>query len=136
MNMQSALPAAPVMSERRVALIGALLAAIGPISMALFTPAMPEIVEAFATEEAAVKMTMSLYFGGFAFAQLVCGPLSDAFGRRPVTIAFMGIYLAASIFALLAPTIELLITARFLQGVGGGGRRGDFPRAGARSLHA
>jgi DHA1 family bicyclomycin/chloramphenicol resistance-like MFS transporter len=118
MNMQSALPAAPVMSERRVALIGALLAAIGPISMALFTPAMPEIVEAFATEEAAVKMTMSLYFGGFAFAQLVCGPLSDAFGRRPVTIAFMGIYLAASIFALLAPTIELLITARFLQGVG------------------
>jgi DHA1 family bicyclomycin/chloramphenicol resistance-like MFS transporter len=118
MNMQPPLASAPVMSERRTALIGALMAAIGPISMALFTPAMPEIVSAFGTTEAAVKMTMSLYFGGFAFAQLVCGPLSDAFGRRPITIAFMGIYLAASIFALLSPTIELLIAARFLQGIG------------------
>jgi MFS transporter, DHA1 family, multidrug resistance protein len=118
MNMQSTLAAAPVMSERRVALIGGLMAAIGPISMALFTPAMPQIVHAFGTTPAAVKMTLSLYFGGFAFAQLVCGPLSDAFGRRPVTIAFMAIYLAGSIFSLLSPTIELLIAARFLQGAG------------------
>ncbi|MEI5678931.1 MULTISPECIES: multidrug effflux MFS transporter [unclassified Mesorhizobium] len=118
MNMQPPLASAPVMSERRTALIGALMVAIGPVSMALFTPAMPEIVNAFGTTEAAVKMTMSLYFGGFAFAQLVCGPLSDAFGRRPVTIAFMAIYLAGSIFALLSPTIELLIAARFLQGIG------------------
>lgn len=118
MNMQSSFPPVAVMSERRVALIGGLMAAIGPISMSLFTPAMPEIVHAFGTTQAAVKMTLSLYFGGFAFAQLVCGPLSDAFGRRPVTIAFMAIYLAGSIFALLSPTIELLIGARFLQGVG------------------
>jgi DHA1 family bicyclomycin/chloramphenicol resistance-like MFS transporter len=118
MNMQSTTLPAPVMTERRVSLIGALLVAIGPVSMALFTPAMPEIVHAFGTTEAAVKMTLSLYFAGFAFAQLVCGPLSDGFGRRPVTIAFMAIYLAASVFALLAPTIEMLIAARFLQGVG------------------
>lgn len=110
---------APIMSERRVALIAGLLVAIGPISLALFTPAMPEIVEAFGTTEAAVKMTLSLYFGGFAFAQLICGPLSDGFGRRPVTLAFMGIYLAASVLALLAPNIETLIVARLLQGVGG-----------------
>ena len=118
MNMQTVSPPAPVMTERRVSLIGALLVAIGPVSMALFTPAMPEIVHAFSTTEAAVKMTLSLYFAGFAFAQLVCGPLSDGFGRRPITIAFMAIYLAASVFALLAPTIEMLIAARFLQGVG------------------
>jgi DHA1 family bicyclomycin/chloramphenicol resistance-like MFS transporter len=118
MNMQSVSPPVPVMTERRVSLIGALLVAIGPVSMALFTPAMPEIVHAFGTTEAAVKMTLSLYFAGFAFAQLVCGPLSDGFGRRPVTIGFMAIYLAASVFALLAPTIEMLIAARFLQGVG------------------
>ena len=71
---------APLMSERRVSLIGALMVAIGPLSMALFTPAMPHIVDAFGTTEAAVKMTISLYFAGFAFAQLVCGPLSDGFG--------------------------------------------------------
>ncbi|WP_378947068.1 multidrug effflux MFS transporter [Mesorhizobium sp. ANAO-SY3R2] len=111
-------PTAPIMSERRVSLIGGLMVAVGPISLALFTPAMPEIVHAFGTTEAAVKMTLSLYFGGFAFAQLVCGPLSDGFGRRPITLAFMAIYLAASVLALVAPNIETLVVARFLQGVG------------------
>lgn len=110
--------AVPVMSERRVSLIGGALVAVGPISMSLFTPAMPEIVHAFGTTEAAVKMTLSLYFAGFAFAQLICGPLSDGFGRKPVTFAFMTIYLVASLFALFAPTIEALIAARFVQGFG------------------
>src|SRR5262245_14285819 len=101
--------AAPcLMSERRVGLIGAMLTAIGPISMALFTPAMPEIVNAFGTTEAAVKLTLSLYFAGFAFAQLVCGPLSDGFGRKPVIVAFMAIYLVASLGALVAPDINIL----------------------------
>ena len=111
-------PVAPVMSERKVSLLGAMLVAVGPVSMALFTPAMPEIVHAFGTTEAAVKMTLSLYFAGFALAQLVCGPLSDGFGRKPITVAFMAIYIVASALALFAPTIELLIAARFLQGVG------------------
>jgi DHA1 family bicyclomycin/chloramphenicol resistance-like MFS transporter len=110
--------ARPLMSERRVSLIGALLVAIGPVSMALYTPAMPEVVRAFATSESAVKLTLTLYFGGFACAQLIAGPLSDALGRRPVTFAFMGIYCAASLAALYAPTVEALMLARFVQGVG------------------
>ena len=118
MNMQTSVLPAPVMSERRVSLLGAVLVAIGPMSMALYTPAMPEIVHAFGTTEAAVKLTLSLYFAGFAVAQLICGPLSDGFGRKPVTYAFMSIFLVASLIALLAPTVELLIAARFLQGVG------------------
>ena len=118
MSVQRAVDAAPVMSERRVSIIGAMLVAIGPVSMALFTPAMPEIVHAFGTTEAAVKMTLSLYFAGFAMAQLICGPLSDGLGRKPVVHVFMGIYLLASVMALLAPDIETLIAARFLQGVG------------------
>src|SRR5690606_8651930 len=119
MNVHPSNPVTPpLMSERRVSLLGALLVAIGPLSMALFTPAMTEIVRAFGTTEAAVKMTLSLYFAGFALAQLVCGPLSDGFGRKPVALAFMAIYLVASALALFAPTIELLIAARFLQGVG------------------
>lgn len=108
----------PVMSERRVSVIGAVLVAVGPVSMALFTPAMPELVRAFGTTEAAVKLTLSLYFAGFAMAQLVCGPLSDGFGRKPVALAFMSIYLVASALALFAPSIEFLIAARILQGVG------------------
>jgi DHA1 family bicyclomycin/chloramphenicol resistance-like MFS transporter len=116
--MNAPVPPAPVMSVRRVTLIGALLIAVGPISMALYTPAMPEIALAFATSDAAVKMTLTVYFAGFAFAQLVCGPLSDGFGRRPVTLGFMGVYLTASLIALYSPNIETLILARFLQGIG------------------
>lgn len=120
MNMVSSKPASarPLMSERRVSLICALIVTIGPVSMSLFTPAMPRLVEAFGTTESMVKFTLSLYFAGFAVAQLVCGPLSDGFGRKPVTFGFMSIYLAASVLAVFAPTIELLIAARFLQGVG------------------
>ncbi len=116
--MQAPVAVPPLMSERRVAIIGALLVALGPVSMALYTPAMPEIVRAFGTTEAAVKLTLSMYFAGFAIAQLFCGPLSDGFGRRPVTVAFMGIYLVASTLALFSPNVHVLIAARFLQGVG------------------
>jgi MFS transporter, DHA1 family, multidrug resistance protein len=118
MNIRSEAAPAPLMSERRVSFLGAMLIAVGPISMALYTPAMPEIVQAFGTTESAVKMTLSLYFAGFAVAQLVCGPLSDGLGRKPVTFAFMAIYAVASLLAVLAPSIEFLIAARFLQGFG------------------
>ncbi|APH70242.1 multidrug effflux MFS transporter [Aquibium oceanicum] len=106
------------MTERRVGLIGAFMVAVGPVSMALYTPAMPEIVDAFGTTEAAVKLTLSLYFAGFAFSQLICGPMSDGFGRKPIIIAFMTLYLAASVVALFAPNVEILIAARFFQGAG------------------
>ncbi|MCP1199149.1 multidrug effflux MFS transporter [Notoacmeibacter sp. MSK16QG-6] len=110
--------AAPIMSERRVSLLGALFVAIGPISMALYTPAMTQIVDAFGTTEAMVKLTLTLYFAGFAVSQLIAGPLSDALGRRPVTIIFMAIYFLASVAALFAPSVGFLIAARFVQGVG------------------
>ncbi|MEO5323556.1 MFS transporter [Mesorhizobium sp. CC13] len=109
---------AGVMSERRVTIVSAVLAGLGPASLSLFTPAMPEIVHAFGTTEDAVKMTLGLYFAGFAVTQLVCGPLADGFGRKPVTLAFLGIYLVGSLGALLAPSIEVLILSRLLQGAG------------------
>jgi DHA1 family bicyclomycin/chloramphenicol resistance-like MFS transporter len=110
--------ARPLMSERRVGMIGALLTTIGPVSMALYTPAMTEIVRSLETTEALVKLTLTLYFGGFACAQLVAGPLSDALGRRPVTFLFMAIYTAASFVALFASDVGVLMGARFMQGVG------------------
>lgn len=106
------------MTERRVGIVGGLLAAVGPVAMSLYTPAMPEIVSDFGTTESAVKLTLTVYFGGFCFAQLICGPLSDGYGRRPITILFMSIYLAASVLALFAPTIEVMVLARLLQGIG------------------
>jgi DHA1 family bicyclomycin/chloramphenicol resistance-like MFS transporter len=102
----------------RTALLGALIVALGPISLALYTPAMPTLVEAFATDPATVKLTITLYFLGFAFAQLVCGPLSDAYGRKPVALSFFSIYLVGSVVAVFAPTITWLLVARALQGIG------------------
>ena len=113
-------PTRPVMSERRVAAVGAVLTMVGPVSMMVFTPAMPEMVRAFGTTEAMVKLTLSFYFAGFAISQLICGPLSDGFGRKPAVYGFIGIYLVATLFGLFAPTIEGVIAARFLQGVGAG----------------
>lgn len=120
--MTAPLRAAPApavaVSERRVAIVGAAMVALGPVSLALYTPAMPDIARAFATTPAAVHMTLTAFFGGFAVAQLVCGPLSDAFGRKPVGLAFLALYLAGSVGAALAPSIDVLVATRLLQGIG------------------
>ncbi|WEZ82058.1 multidrug effflux MFS transporter [Rhizobium sp. 32-5/1] len=106
------------MTERRTSMLGALLATLGPISMSLYTPAMPQLVEAFGTTESAIKLTLSFYFAGFAFAQLLAGPLSDAFGRRVATLSFLAIYLAGSLLAAYAPSVDWLLAGRLIQGIG------------------
>lgn len=106
------------MSAARTSVIGAILVALGPVSMALYTPAMPELVSAFGTSESMIKLTLSLYFGGFAVAQLISGTLSDVLGRRRVTIIFMAIYLVGSLMSAFAPSVEFLIVGRLIQGAG------------------
>lgn len=108
----------PAMTVRRTAILGAMLTALGPVSMAIYTPAMPELVRAFATTESAIKMSLTLYFGGFAVAQLVSGAMSDAFGRRKATIAFLLVYLAGGLLAAFAPNVGVLLAARLIQGIG------------------
>lgn len=106
------------MSELRTAVVGALIVALGSVSLSLYTPAMPALVEAFGTRPATIKLTLSIYFCGFAFAQLVCGPLSDAYGRKPVALAFYSIYLTGSLMAAASPTVVWLLAGRALQGIG------------------
>lgn len=108
----------PIMTPARATVIGGLLIAIGSISMALYTPAMPALVAAFGTSMAMIKTTLTAYFAGFALTQLVCGPLSDAYGRRPVATAFLAIYVVGSVAAMLAASVEVLVAARFVQGIG------------------
>ena len=109
---------APRMSERRTSIIAAFLVALGPVSMALYTPAMPELVHAFASTEPAIKLTLSLYFAGFALSQLVSGTMSDVLGRRKTTLIFMTVYLAGSLMAAFAPSVGVLLAGRLVQGVG------------------
>jgi MFS transporter, DHA1 family, multidrug resistance protein len=106
------------MSEGRTSMLGALLTMIGPLSMAIYTPAMPQLVHAFSTTDAAIKLSLSLYFAGFACAQLLSGPCSDAFGRRNATLGFLGIYLIGSLLAAFAASVDILLVGRVIQGIG------------------
>jgi DHA1 family bicyclomycin/chloramphenicol resistance-like MFS transporter len=94
------------------------LIAYQPIATDTYLPALPTIARAFATDAAMVQWTLSAFFLGTAVAQLFYGPLSDRFGRKPVLLVGVTIFLAGSIACLLAPSVEALIVARFFQAIG------------------
>lgn len=106
------------MSARRTAIIGGLMVATGPLSLTLYAPALPTIVDDLNTTDAAGKLTLTVYFAAFALGQLICGPLSDRYGRRSVGIAFFAIYVLGSLVAACAPSLEVLFLGRFIQGFG------------------
>lgn len=106
------------MTQRRTALFGAFLTAIGPIAMGIYTPAMPVLAKAFETSDSAIKLSLALYFAGFSLAQLIAGPTADALGRRKAALIFLSLFLVGSVIATFAPTIEVLLAARLLQGIG------------------
>jgi MFS transporter, DHA1 family, multidrug resistance protein len=99
----------------------ALLTAVGPLSTDLYLPSLPSITSAFGTTVSRVQLTLSVYLLGFAVGQIFYGPISDRIGRRPVILAGLAIYCAASIACAFAPTVEWLIAARFVQALGAAG---------------
>lgn len=101
-----------------IAVVLTLLTGFGPMSTDVYLPSLPSMVTAFGTDIATVQLTLSVFLVGFAVAQLVYGPMSDRFGRRPAILAGVAIFTAASIACALATTIEMLILCRFLQAVG------------------
>jgi len=96
-----------------------MLGMVGPFALQIFLPSMPGLVDEFATSHAAVQMTISLYVGAFAFAQLGYGPLSDRFGRRRVILVGLAIYVIAPLICATASNIETLAAGRALQAIGG-----------------
>jgi DHA1 family bicyclomycin/chloramphenicol resistance-like MFS transporter len=94
------------------------LIAYQPLSTDTLLPSLPSLTRAFSTTEAVIQWTLSGFFIGLAVAQLFYGPLSDRFGRRPVLIVGIGIYLAGSLACLFAPTVDTLIGARVVQAFG------------------
>lgn len=94
------------------------LVALGPLSTDLYLPSLPGLAVEFATDVARVQLTLSVFLAGFGIAQLAYGPLSDRFGRRPVLLGGLAVYLAASLACVLATGIDALIAARFFQALG------------------
>ena len=91
----------------------------GPVGMHIFVPALPAAAKDLHATPAALELTVSLYILGLAVGQLVYGPASDRFGRRPALLAGLSIFTIASVAALLAPDTHTLVLARFFQAVGG-----------------
>src|SRR4051794_5043621 len=99
----------------------ALLAAVTALAFCalhMVAPALPLLVAVFGDSAARVQLVLSLYLAGIAAGQLVYGPLSDRFGRRPVLIAGLALFLFGTLLCGLAPSLEFLVAGRVLQGVG------------------
>jgi DHA1 family bicyclomycin/chloramphenicol resistance-like MFS transporter len=94
------------------------ITAIGPGALNIVAPALPGMIEHLGSDAATVQLTLSLYLLGLACAQLVLGPLSDRFGRRPVLLAGLVLSVLASIAAIAASSIGALIVARIVQAAG------------------
>jgi MFS transporter, DHA1 family, multidrug resistance protein len=108
-------------SHQRLVLITilGLLSAIGPFSIDMYLPGFPAIAEDLNTTVDAVSYSLSSFFIGICFGQLVCGPLLDRFGRKMPLIIGLLLYVVASISCALSSSIEMLIAFRFLQALGG-----------------
>jgi len=96
------------------------LATIGPFAIDTYLPSFPSMARDFAVGELLVQQTLSAYMGSFAIMTLFHGALSDSFGRRPVILVNLLVFVAASIGCALAPTIEALLACRALQGMSAG----------------
>jgi MFS transporter, DHA1 family, multidrug resistance protein len=94
------------------------MTAIGPTSLNIVVPALPNLSAIFAAGPDTVQLAVSLFLVGLAVAQLLMGPLSDRFGRRPVVLGGLALTATASIAALAAPNVTLFIVARIAQAVG------------------
>lgn len=91
------------------------------IEIELSLPSFPDIARAFSVSEEVIEGTISLNFLGFCLAALFYGPLSDQFGRRPVLLVGTLLFLIGSLCCALAPSIEMILVSRFIQGLGAAG---------------
>lgn len=106
------------MSERQLILLIAGCLMLQPLSTDLYLASLPRLGEAFSAPKILVQQTLVFFSVGFGLAQLLGGPLSDRFGRRRVMLGGLSLYLLASLACALAPSIDLLIAARFAQACG------------------
>lgn len=118
----------------RNAVVLGLLAAVGPFAIDMYLPALPAIAADLGASTAATQMTLMVFFVSFGVAQLIYGPLSDMWGRKPPLYFGLALFGLAGIGCGLAPSIEWLIFFRFVQGVGAAAVA-VIPRAVIRDLH-
>lgn len=103
----------------RILLILGALSAFGPLAIDFYLPSFPALARQFATDVEHVQLSLAAYFVGIALGQLFYGPLADRFGRRVPLLVGVTLFAVASLACALAPSLEWLIGARFVQALGG-----------------
>ena len=98
----------------------AAVALINPLAVHLFMPVIPAVKAAFGVSAAMAQLTFSIALFTMAFATLIYGSLADRFGRRPVLLSGLGLFLAGSVISVLAETAAVLVIGRLVQAVGAG----------------
>lgn len=121
--------------DRRLILLLGALAACGPLSIDMYLPSLPALAIAFGTTAAAAQITLTSFMLGFSLGMLVYGPLSDAYGRRPILLGGVILYAIASAGCAMSYSIDSLVLLRFLQALGAGSAS-VLARAIARDAHA
>ena len=97
------------------------LTALGPLSMDMYLPSLPDIGRTLSAPVLQVQLTISSYLFGFAVGQIFYGPVSDRLGRRPVMLTALVLYALATVGCAAAQSIDALIGLRFVQALGGAG---------------
>lgn len=98
-----------------------LLSAFGPFVIDMYLPAMPEMTRVFSTSVSSVQLGLTFCMVGLAVGQIIFGPLSDRYGRKPVLYFSLLLYIAATLFCCLSQDIDTFNFARLLQGLDGAG---------------
>ncbi|MDG4647479.1 multidrug effflux MFS transporter [Roseibacterium sp. SDUM158017] len=93
------------------------LTGLGALSMNIFLPSLPAMTDYFQTDYRLMQLSVALYLAVNALLQVLIGPISDRFGRRPVLLWGIAIFLVATLGCLVAPTIEIFLAFRMLQAV-------------------
>jgi MFS transporter, DHA1 family, multidrug resistance protein len=110
---------APAAGQSGRIFIFGFLSAIAPLSIDIYLPALPMLRQALAADEAQTLFTLSAFFIGFGGGQLLFGPRADRFGRKPLLLVGLVVYVAASIACALAANISAIVFWRFVQAFGG-----------------
>ena len=92
-----------------------LMAGVGALSLNVFLPSLPSMAAHFEVDYSLMQLSVSLYLAATAIVQIAIGPISDRYGRRPVVIGMVSIFILACLGAIFSPTFGIFLACRLLQ---------------------